>query len=109
MNNIFKHLLDKCVLVYLDDILIFSESMEDHLIHLQQVLALLRKHQLYGKLEKCDFAKPSVEFLGHVVSGEGIAVDPHKIDTIKSWPQPRNVHELRSFLGLTNYYRKFVK
>jgi hypothetical protein len=108
MNDIFRPLLDKCVIVYLDDILVYSRTKKKHLEHLDQVLQLLRKNKLFGKLKKCDFFKSEVEFLGHLVSDQGLAVDPHKIDTIRDWPQPKNIHELRSFLGLASYYRRFV-
>src|SRR5262249_53936870 len=77
--------------------------------HLRLTLELLRKNQLYAKKKKCEFAKTQVEFLGHIVSEQGLLVDPHKVDAIRTWPPPANVHELRSFLGLANYYRKFIK
>ena len=109
MNDVFRPLLDDCVVVYLDDILVYSKSLEEHTEHLRQVLLLLQKHKLYGKLSKCEFAKSSVDFLGHVVSEEGLATDPHKIDAVRYWNQPTNLKELQSFLGLTNYYKKFVK
>jgi len=108
MNNVFHDLLDKFVIIYLDDILVYSKNASEHQDHLRQVLLLLRKHQLFGKLSKCDFGKKSVDFLGHTVSDQGLAVDPHKIDSIRTWPAPTNQTELRSFLGLATYYRRFI-
>jgi RNase H-like domain found in reverse transcriptase/Reverse transcriptase (RNA-dependent DNA polymerase)/Integrase zinc binding domain/Chromo (CHRromatin Organisation MOdifier) domain/gag-polyprotein putative aspartyl protease len=109
MNNILHPLLDKCVIVYIDDILIYSKNEEEHEKHLRQVLTLLRENKLYGKLSKCEFFKESVEFLGHVVSSKGVETEAKKVQTIKDWPKPENVKELMSFLGLCNYYRRFVK
>jgi len=97
------------VVVYLDDILIYSKTKEDHLKHLRKVLSKLREHRLYAKLKKCELFKNKVEYLGHYISGEGIAVDERKVEVIKKWPNPTNLTELRSFLGLASYYRKFVK
>ena len=108
MNDIFRPLLDKCVVVYLDDILVFSRSHEEHLQHLQQVLDILRENKLYAKRSKCEFLRTEVEFLGHIVSAKGLCADPKKIQTLCEWPQPNNVPEHQSFLGLANYYRKFV-
>jgi RNase H-like domain found in reverse transcriptase/Integrase zinc binding domain/Reverse transcriptase (RNA-dependent DNA polymerase) len=108
MQTILHPLLDVCVIVYIDDILIYSKNSEDHLHHLEQVLELLRKNQLYGKLSKCDFFKSQVDFLGHVVSANGIAVEPVKIDAIQAWPTPTSLLNLMSFLGLANFYRRFV-
>jgi len=93
----------------LDDILIYSHSWEDHLLHLQQVLDTLRKHQLFLKPSKCTFAKTSIEYLGHIISDKGVATDPSKIAAMLAWPQPTSMTELRAFLGLTGYYRKFVR
>ncbi len=107
MNSIFAP-LSKFVLVYLDDVLIFSQSPEEHVAHLKQVLGLLRQHKLYAKLSKCEFNKPELRFLGHVIGREGISVDPSKIDVIRQWPVPKDVSELRAFLGLCNYFRRFV-
>ena len=108
MNKIFDKLLDTCVIIYLDDILIFSNNDIQHEEHLRLVLDILRENKLYAKISKCDFFKKSIDFLGHVVSAEGISVDPKKIEAIKSWPIPNGVPDVRSFLGLANYYRKFV-
>ena len=109
MNDIFRDHLDRFVLVYLDDILIFSKTAEEHERHVRTVLELLRKHKLYAKMKKCEFGRTGVEFLGHVVSSEGIATDPHKIDAVKAWPVPKTLTDVRSFLGLASYYRRFVK
>ena len=109
MNRIFGPYLDQFVVVFVDDILIYSPSEEAHVKHLRIVLQLLRTHQLYTKLEKCEFWLPEVKFLRHVVSSRGILVDPSKIDAVSKWAQPKSVFEIRSFLGLAGYYRRFVK
>lgn len=96
-------------MVFLDDILIYSPSMELHKEHLEQVLQALRKHQLYLKESKCSFAKDSLDYLGHIISAQGVATDPGKIEDMLKWPTPTTMTELRAFLGLTGYYRKFVK
>ena len=108
MNEVFRPLLDKSVVIYLDDILIFSRTWEDHLRDVGAVLQRLRDSKLYAKVSKCEFGKESVEFLGHVVSNEGVSVDAKKVEAIKEWPVPTNIHDLRAFLGLANYYRRFV-
>jgi len=109
MNEIFRPYLDIFVIIYLDDILIYSKDSEEHLQHLKKVLQILRDNKLYGKLSKCEFFKLAIEFLGHVVTEQGIQVDPKKTKAIDDWPIPQTVTDLRSFLGLANYYRKFVK
>ena len=108
MNDIFREYLDEFVIVYLDDILIYSKTKEEHLKHLCLVLKTLKEHKLYAKLKKCELVRQKVEYTGHYISAEGITVDPRKISTIKDWPAPINVSEVRSFLGLASYYRKFV-
>ncbi|XP_073049506.1 uncharacterized protein [Primulina eburnea] len=100
MNQVFKSYLDSFVIVFIDDILIYSKTRELHVEHLRTVLQLLREKQLYAKLKKCEFWLEQVSFLGHIVSREGIAVDPMKIEAIKQWPIPTTVSEVRSFLGL---------
>jgi hypothetical protein len=109
MNNIFSEYLHDFVVVYLDDILIFSKTKEDHVRHLQLVLEKLREHNLFANMKKCDFFKSELEFLGHIVSGEGIKVDHRKTEAIRKWPKPTSVTELRSFLGLANYFRRFIQ
>ena len=109
MNNVFHDLLDDCVIVYLDDILVYSRTKEEHLGHLRKVLGLLRANKLYAKQEKCEFLKTEITYLGHVIGPLGISMDPEKIKAIRDWPPPKNVKELQSFLGLANYYRKFMK
>ena len=109
MNDVFRPHLDDFVLVYLDDVLIYSKTPEEHLRHLRQVFDLLRLHRLHGKLSKCEFGVHTITFLGHVLSADGIHPDPSKVSAIKDWPTPGSVADLRSFLGLSNYYRRFVK
>src|SRR5262249_9709266 len=108
MNNVFRPYLDKFVTVYLDDILIYSKSWAEHINHLHAVLRLLREHKLYGKLSKCEFGKRKIEFLGHVISEDGVATDPHKTDAMRSWPAPKNLRQLRGRIGAWNFYRKHV-
>ena len=108
MNEVFRPLLDKSVVIYLDDILIYSWTWEDHKRHIAEVLDRLRAHELYAKVFKCEFGKSKVEFLGHVVSNDTVAVDNKKIEAIQSWPSLQNIHDLRAFLGLANYYLRFV-
>ncbi|KAK5841679.1 hypothetical protein PVK06_004000 [Gossypium arboreum] len=96
------------VVVFIDDILVYSKSEKDHEQHLQIVLQILREKQLYGKLSKCEFWLSEVVFLGHVVSADRIRVDPKKIEAVIQWKVPKNVSEVRSFLGLAGYYRRFV-
>ncbi|XP_074271624.1 uncharacterized protein LOC141595557 [Silene latifolia] len=109
MNNIFKPLLRKCVLVFFDDILVYSSSLMEHWQHLNAVFELMRQNKLYAKSTKCAFAINKVEYLGHFISGVGVETDQAKVVAVAQWPEPKNVKELRSFLGLAGYYRKFVK
>jgi hypothetical protein len=108
MNSVFMPELDKFVMVFIDDILIYSRSMEEHEEHLRIVLQWLREHQLYAKFSKCEFWIKEVPFLGHVVSPEGITVDPSKVKEVWEWRPPTSVSEVRSFLGLADYYRRFI-
>jgi hypothetical protein len=108
VQEVLWPLLDISVIVYIDNILIYSTSNAEHTHHIRQVLELLRKHKLYGTIAKCEFFKDAVEYLGHIISAKGIATDPKKVEIIKTWPQPTNLKELQSFLGLCNYYRCFV-
>ena len=109
INRVFGPYLDKFIIVFIDDILVYSSSKEEHATHMRIVLQTLREHQLYVKFIKCQFWLDRVAFLGHVVSGEGISVDPQKIEAIVDWKPPTNVIEVRSFLGLASYYRKFLE
>jgi hypothetical protein len=108
MNSVFMPELDKFVMVFIDDILIYSRSMEEHEEHLRIVLQCLCDHQLYVKFSKCEFWIKEVPFLGHVVSPEGIAVDPSKVKEVLEGKPPITVSEVRSFLGLAGYYRRFI-
>ena len=109
MNRIFRPYLDRFVVVFIDDILVYSRDEEEHAEHLRIVLQILREKQLYAKFSKCEFWLREVSFLGHIVSAEGIRVDPSKISAIVNWNPPKNVSEVRSFLGLAGYYQKFVQ
>ena len=109
MNRVFPPYVDQFVVVFIDDILVYSKYRESHDTQLRVVLEILRKEQLYAKLSKCEFWFTEVSFLGHIVSKEGIQVDPKKIEVVVEWKPPRNVTEVRSFLGLAGYYRRFVK
>ncbi|KAL4340163.1 hypothetical protein GQ457_08G032970 [Hibiscus cannabinus] len=109
MNRLFKPYLDKFVVVFIDDILIYSRNKDEHAEHLRIVLQTLRDRQLFAKFSKCEFWLSEVAFLGHIILVKGIMVDPKKVQTILDWRPPRNVGEVRSFLGLAGYYRRFVK
>ncbi|KAA0722980.1 Retrovirus-related Pol polyprotein from transposon 297 [Triplophysa tibetana] len=109
MNEIFREYLHNFVIVYIDDILIYSRDLAEHRHHVIKVLQQLRKHQLYLKLEKCEFHRPTVQFLGYIVSAEGINMDQGKILAIQNWPLPQTVKELQRFLGFSNFYRRFIK
>ena len=105
----FKPFFDHFIIVFIDDILVYSKSKGEHEQHLRIVLQTLREHRLYAKFSKCEFWLEKVTFLGHVISKEGVEVDPQKVDAVKQWPRPTSVTEIRSFLGLAGYYRRFVK
>src|SRR5579871_796069 len=108
MNNIFHDLLDDCVIIFLNDFLIYSKDIESHCKHVKEILKRLRQHQLYIKKSKCEFGKTRLSFLGHVVGAKGLKVDPTKINTVKDWPILTNIKGIQSFLGLCNYYHQFV-
>jgi hypothetical protein len=108
MNSVFIPELDKFVIMFIDDILVYSENKKDHVEHLRIVLTRLRDHQLYAKFSKCEFWLKTVLFLGHVLSKNGISVDPSKVKDVMDWKAPTIVHEVRSFLGLAGYYRRFI-
>ena len=109
MHAVLMPFLDDFVLVYLDDIMIYSRTWEEHLQQISAVLDRLREHKLYAKLSKCEFGRLKAEFLGHIVSDMGIGVDPKKVEAVQAWPPLENTHDLRAFLGLANYYRRFVE
>jgi hypothetical protein len=108
MNIVFMPELDKFVVVFIDDILIYSKNEEEHAKHLRIVLTCLREHQLYAKFSKCTFWLEGIQFLGHVLSTKGIAVDPSKVKDILEWKSSTIVHQVRSFLGLARYYYSFI-
>ncbi|GJT92904.1 putative reverse transcriptase domain-containing protein [Tanacetum coccineum] len=109
MNRVCKPYLDKFVIVFIDDILIYSKSKQEHAEHLKLILELLKKEQLYAKFSKCEFWIPKVQFLGHVIDSQGIHVDPAKIESVKDWASPKSATEIRQFLGLAGYYRRFIE
>jgi hypothetical protein len=105
---LLRPFIDKFVIVYLDDIVIYSNSEEEHLQHLSAVLEVLRAHSLYAKPSKCIFGVPSLEFCGHLVGNGTVRPLSSKVEMINNWPRPTNVHEVRQFLGLASYYRRFI-
>jgi hypothetical protein len=109
MNSILEPFLRKFVIVFMDNILLYSSSLSQHAQHLREVFVVLRSHKFYVKRSKCAFAKGELEYLGHIISSQGVATDPKKTQVVLQWPTPANVTELRGFLGLTRYYRKFVQ
>lgn len=109
MNSVFAPYLRKLVLIFFDDILVYSKSFEDHLQHLTTVLQVLLDNKLSAKRSKCTFVVPQIEYLGHIINAQGLSTDPAKIEAVKHWPEPKSVTQLRGFLGLTGYYRRFVK
>ena len=109
MNRIFKSYLDKFIIVFIDDILIYSRSKLKHEEYLRCVLQILRKEKLYAKFKKCEFWLDKIAFLGHIVSKDGISVDLAKVKAVMQWNRPTNIFEIRSFLGMAGYYRRFVE
>ena len=109
MNRLFKPYQDLFVIVFIDDILVYFLSSEEHVKHLKMVLQILREKKLYSKFDKCVFWLKNVTFLGQIISEEGISVDPKKIESVVNWSRPTNVTEVQSFLGLVSYYRKFLE
>jgi hypothetical protein len=108
MNSVFMNELDKFVVVFIDDILIYSKSKAEHTKHLRIVLQRLRDHKLYAKFSKCEFWLDRVKFLGHTISKEGISVEPSKAQEVMDWKPPKSVHQIRTFLGLAVFYRRFI-
>jgi hypothetical protein len=108
MNSVFMPELDKFVVVFIDDILVYSKNEEEHAGHLHVVLQHLREHRFYAKLSKCDFCLKEIKFLGHTISQAGITVDPDKVQEVMNWKPPTTVRQIRSFLGLAGYYRRFI-
>ncbi|XP_059070587.1 uncharacterized mitochondrial protein AtMg00860-like [Cryptomeria japonica] len=109
MNNIFREYVDDFVLIFIDDILIYSKNEEEHKKHLRTVLQRLRDRKIFGKFSKCAFFQEKVYYLGHVISAEGISIDPAKIEVILDWPTPQSVTKVKSFMGLAGYYMKYVE
>ena len=109
MNNIFNKYLDKFVLPFIDDILVYPKSKEEHEEHLCIVLRLLREHQLYAKFSKCDFYKPQIQYLGHIISKKGIVFNTKNVKSIEDWLTHTYVVDIRSFLGLVGCYRNFIE
>ncbi len=109
INDVFHDMLNRWVIVYIDDILIYSNSLEEHTQHVRSVLECLIQYQLYAKAEKCKFDRTSTTFLGYIISHEGVAMDESKFRAVLKWPQPRTVKELQWFLGFANFYRRFIR
>ncbi|GLU23899.1 hypothetical protein SLE2022_398740 [Rubroshorea leprosula] len=109
MNQVFRLFIGKFVVVYFDDILVYSKNEQEHLDHLRQVFEVLREQKLYANLKKCSFLTTSVTFLGYIITAQGIKMDPSKIDAIVNWPTPTSMHDVRSFHGLASFYRRFIK
>jgi hypothetical protein len=109
MNQLFQPYLREFVLVFFDDILIYSKTWKEHMKHLEHVISLLEKNNFYAKILKCSFGKKEVEYLGHIISQKGVKVDPSKIKEITEWPKPNNISKLSGFLILIGYYRRFIK
>jgi len=109
MNRVFAHYLDQFVVVFIDDILIYFKTKEEHAEHLRIILQTLRQEKLYAKLSKMTFLARPFSFLGHIISGDGISVDSAKVEAVRDWPIPKSIKEVRSFFGLAGYYRRFVQ
>jgi len=108
MNDVFSNLLDVCVVVYLDNILIYSDDITQHQSHVKEILKRLQKARLYVKAEKCEFHLDSIEYLSYVLSPSGLTMSDTKVKTIQEWPEPKKIKDIQSFLGFTNFYRRFI-
>ncbi len=108
MNDVFRDMLNQWVIVYIDDILIYSETYEEHVRQVRAVLKRLLQHQLYAKAEKCEFHQETISFLGYVISSGGVVMDEQKVRAVVNWPQPTTLKELQHFLGFANFYRWFI-
>nr|GFA81759.1 putative reverse transcriptase domain-containing protein [Tanacetum cinerariifolium] len=109
MNRVYKPYLDKFVIVFIDEIPIYSKDEKEREEHLKAILELLKKEELYAKFSKCEFWIPKVQFLGYVIDSQGIRVDPTKIESVKDWASPKSPTAIRKFLGLAGYYRRFIE
>ncbi|KAI2663139.1 Retrovirus-related Pol polyprotein from transposon 17.6 [Labeo rohita] len=108
MNEIFRDMLNRFVIIYIDDILIYSPNLEEHHRHVTRVLQCQREHHLYLKGEKCEFHKTTIDFLGYVITPKGVQKDQRKVEAVRDWPQPITVKELQRFLGFANFYHRFI-
>ncbi len=109
INDVYRDMLNRGVIVYIDNILVYSDSLENHIQQVRTVLQRLIEHQLYAKMEKCEFHQTQISFLGYIISPEGVAMDDKKVQSILNWPQPKTVKELQRFLGFANFYRRFIR
>ena len=109
MNRVCRLMLDRSVIVFINDILVYSKTQEEHEEHLREVLETLRRESLYAKFSKCEFWLREVQFLGHLINQNGISVDPAKVEAVMRWEVPKSPSEIRSFLGLAGYYRRFIQ
>ncbi len=108
INDVFRDMLNQWVIVYID-ILIYSETYEEHVRHIRAVLKRLLQHQLYAKAEKCEFHQETISFLGYVISSGGVTMDEQKVRAVVNWPQPTTLKELQCYLGFVNFYRRFIR
>ena len=109
MNDVFRDLLDVCIIIYLDDILIYSRNEEEHKEHVKLVLEKLQEYKLYAKKQKCEFGVKKLEFIRHYIDKQGLYIDPQKVQAVVDWPLLHNTKDIQCFLGLANYYHQFIK
>src|ERR1700720_1123452 len=109
MNDIFTDMVNVCVIIYLDNILVYSDNIDLHRTHVHKVLRRLRESGLYAGAHKCSFHQDTVKYLGYILLPTGLTMDPAKVQTIQDWPEPRKIKEIHSFLGFTNFYRRFIR